>query len=256
VTGRAAEEMGVGDQGSGTAASVQAFIPARRGSTRVSNKNLALVGGKPLLAYTIETALQSGVFDRVIVNSEDDEILAAAERYGAAIYRRPLPLASDTTYVIEIIQDMIRGLSMADGAVLGVLFPTCPLRIVDDIREAYRIFRLHGGAAPVVSVTSYEYPIQLALNITAEGRLEPVFPDDYRRSTRHNDHPRMYRANFAIIFNIVHQLKAQGNLIGRRPIPYIMPAERAIDVDDPHQMWLVKTILESSAPSAGNRAGT
>lgn len=243
-------------EGGGTKAAVHAFIPARRGSKRVPNKNLTPVNGKPLIAYTVETALQSGVFDQIIVNSEDDEILAAARSYGADTYQRPHALASDTTYVIEIIQEMIRTLGWADDTALGVLFPTCPLRTTQDIQEAYHMFRQHGGATPVVSVTSYEYPIQLALNIAEDNRLDPVFPDDYRRSTRHNDHRRMYRANFAIIFNIAGVLKTQDNLIGRRPIPYIVPPERAIDVDDPHQMLFIETILSARAgASTKNHAG-
>jgi len=241
-------------EGSGAGTAVHAFIPARRGSKRVRNKNLTLINGKPLLAYTIETALRSGVFERVIVNSEDDEIRGVAQQYGAAIYGRPPELASDTTYIIEIIQEMIRTLAWPDDTALGVLFPTCPLRSTHDIQEAYRLFRANGGATPVVSVTSYEYPIQLALTITGDNRLEPVFPDDYRRSTRHNDHPRMYRANFAIIFNNVGNLKAQENLIGRRPIPYVMPQERAVDIDDPHQMQVIKLILEASASAVEDHA--
>ncbi len=246
--------MGVrGD--SGGKAAVHAFIPARRGSKRVPHKNLILVNGKPLIAYTIETALQSGVFEGVIVNSEDDEILAVARSYGADTYLRPPELASDTTYIIEIIQEMIRALEWSDDTVLGVLFPTCPLRTAQDIQGAYQLFREQGGATPVVSVTSYEYPIQLALNIAEDNRLDPVFPEDYRRSTRHNDHRRMYRANFAIIFNTVGELKTQTNLIGRRPIPYIVPPERAIDVDDPHQMLFIETILSGRAASTKNHAG-
>jgi CMP-N-acetylneuraminic acid synthetase len=226
---------------------VYAFIPARRGSKRVARKNLERIAGKPLLAYTVETALASGIFDHVVVNSEDTEILAVAAAHGAETYRRPAALASDTTYIIEIIQEMIRSLALPARTVLGVLFPTCPLRTTEDIRGAFALFEERGCGAPVVSVTSYEYPVQLALDLTADGRLEPLFPVDYRRSTRHNDHKRMYRANFAIIFNTCGVLAGQRNLIGERPWPYVMPPERAIDIDDPFQMDLVRLILESRA---------
>ncbi len=231
---------------------VDAFIPARRGSKRVRRKNLETIAGKPLVAYTVETALESGVFDHVVVNSEDEEILALAEKYGGEGYRRPPALASDTTYIIEIIQEMIRSLPLGDDVVMGVLFPTCPLRTVEDIRAAFDLFERGGRTAPVVSVTSYEYPVQLALDVTEDNRLEPLFPADYRRSTRHNDHKRMYRANFAIIFNTCGVLRSQVNLIGERPVPYIMPPERAIDIDDPFQMDLVRLILELRAGGRGD----
>lgn len=232
-----------------------AFIPARRNSKRVPLKNLAKIDGIPLLNFTVRAALESEVFEKVFVNSEDDEILHLASSAGAEVYRRPTALAADSTYVIEVIQEMIHSLRLPDTDAVGVLFPTVPLRSVQDIRVAYKLFCSHDRKSSVVSVTPYEYPIQLALDINLQGRLVPTSPDDYNRSTRHNDHKTMYRANFAIIFNAVINLKAQRNLIGDTPIPYRMPLERSIDIDDPFQMKLVEVILKTdrTVHQIGNR---
>ena len=225
--------------------SAYAIIPARAGSRRIPGKNLALVNGKPLLAYTIETARSSSVFDRVIVNSEDAQILDVAATYGAEGYRRPSALASDTAFVIEAVQEMIATLALPDKVVVGVLLPTCPLRTLEDIIESYRIFKTHGCHHPVVSVSKFETPIQLALRITKENYLEPMFPDAYRKSTRTNDQPLSYRANYAVIFNTAGNLKDQTNLIGQHPIPYVMPSERSIDIDESFEMKLAETLLNS-----------
>ncbi|GAB6041595.1 acylneuraminate cytidylyltransferase family protein [Endothiovibrio diazotrophicus] len=221
-----------------------AVICARGGSSRVPRKNILPIGGKPLIAHTIEAAKASGLFGHVVVNSEDDEILVAAEASGAELYRRPQALASGTTFMIQVVQEMIDSLGMADDDVVSILFPTCPLRNAEDIRGAYRLFVDHGATTPVAAVTEYEYPIQVALSIDGGGRLAPMFGDDYRKSTRHNDHAKAYRANYSVMFNTAGMLRRQGNLIGDAPIPFVMPFERSIDIDHPFQMEMARLLIE------------
>jgi CMP-N,N'-diacetyllegionaminic acid synthase len=220
-----------------------AFIPARGGSQRIQNKNLALIAGKPLLAYTIEVAKNCGIFTEVLVNSDDEEILTAAAKLTATPYRRPKHFGGDRVFIIEVLQEMIGTLGLADADVLGILLPTCPLRSEADVLVAYQIFLEQGGEVPVVSVARYDTPIQLAQFIAADGRLDHVFPEDYRKSTRSTDHQDAYHYNEAIIFNSVKNLKSQHNLIGERPIPYVMPPERSIALDYPYQMEMVSLLL-------------
>jgi CMP-N-acetylneuraminic acid synthetase len=222
---------------------VYAVIPARGGSKRVQKKNLAMIAGKTLLAYAVEVARNCGIFAKVLVNSEDEEILAAAADLAATPYRRPEYFGGDQVFIIEVLHEMIGTLGLADADVLGILLPTCPLRSEADVLEAYRIFLEQGGRVPVVSVALYDTPIQLAQFIVADGRLDPVFPEDYRKSTRSTDHQSAYRYNEAIIFNSVKNLKNQDNLIGQRPFPYVMPPERSIALDYPYQMEMVKLLL-------------
>jgi len=221
-----------------------AVICARGGSTRVPRKNILPIAGKPMIAYTIDAARESGIFDRVIVNSEDREILEVAERCGAELYRRPAELATGTTFMIQVVQEMAETLGMADDDIVSVLFPTCPLRDASDIRGAYDAFVAAGGGTPLAAVAEYDYPIQVALQMNERGRLVPALGDAYRRSTRHNDHPPAYRANYAVMFNTAGNLKRQTNLIGDEPIAYVMPIERSLDVDTPFQMEIARLLIE------------
>ena len=222
---------------------VYAVIPARGGSKRVQKKNLALIEGKPLFAYAVEVAKNCGIFREVLVNSDDKEILAAAANLTATPYRRPKHLGGDRVFIIEVIHEMIGTLGLADADVLGILLPTCPLRTEADVLGAYQLFLEQGGEVPVVSVAGYDTPIQLAQFIGADGRLDLVFPKDYRKSTRSTDHQKAYRYNEAIIFNSVKNFKNQNNLIGERPFPYVVPLERSIALDYPYQMELVRLLL-------------
>jgi CMP-N-acetylneuraminic acid synthetase len=227
---------------------VYAVIPARGGSKRVQKKNLALLGGKSVLAYAVEVAKNCGIFKEVLVNSDDAEILAAAAKLTATPYRRPEHLGGDSVFIIEVIHEMIGTLGLADTDVLGILLPTCPLRTAADLIGAYQLFLEHDGQAPVVSVAGYDTPIQLAQFIGTDGRLDLVFPKDYRKSTRSTDHQNAYRYNEAIVFNSVKNFKNQNNLIGERPFPYIMPPERSVALDYPYQMELVKLLLARQQP--------
>jgi len=222
---------------------VYAFIPARGGSRRVKKKNLAYLQGKPLFAHAVKVARNSGLFQKIYVNSEDAEILAVAALLKAEPYRRPQDLAGDQVFIIEVLKEMVRTLRLADTAVLGIMLPTCPLRTVADVQGAYRLFQEAGSNTPVVSVAAFDIPIQLAHFIKADGRLDPVFPRDYRQSTRSTDHQTAYYYNEAIIFNTVGNLLKQTNLIGKRPLPYIMPAERSHLIDYGHQMEIVRLLM-------------
>ena len=221
-----------------------AVFCARGGSKRVKRKNLTMIDGKPLIAYGIEIARKAGIFDQVIVNSEDQEIIDAAGLYGADTYNRPESLATDTTFVIEVVQEMISTLGLMPDDSVAVMFPTCPLTEPEDIKSAYKIFKENGCQSPVVSVTKYEYPIQVALEVNNDNRLQPVFKEAYKSSTRHNSHSASYRANYSVIFNSAGNFLNQKNLIGQFPIPYVMPLERSIDIDEPYQMELAKLMIE------------
>jgi CMP-N-acetylneuraminic acid synthetase len=225
---------------------VYAIICARGGSKRVKGKNLLLINEKPLIAYSIEAALKAKIFSRVFINSEDSHILSAGRNYGAETFLRSHDLAADTTFVLDVIKDQISALDFLNDDIVAVLFPTCPLRTGLHIREAYELFLNSGEKNPVVSVTKYEYPIQVALEITDANILSPIFEKDYKKSTRHNDHESTYHANYAVIINTVGKLKTQEKLIGENPIPYIMPYIPSIDIDEPHQLELIRMIMNAS----------
>lgn len=227
-----------------TQKSTIAVIPARGGSQRVPRKNVYTICGKPLLAYTIDVARESGLFERIIVNSDDREVLEIASNFGAEPYSRPPALGNHKAYVIDVLNEMFVGLDIKQDIEVAVMLATSPLRTVEDLQAAYCLFEEGNGKVPVVSVSSYETPIQLAQRIDKNGRMDPFFPDDYIRSTRSTDHNQAYRYNGAIIFNTVAGFMGQHNLIGSGALPYIMPPDRSIDVDWLYQLELIEILLE------------
>ena len=108
------------------------MIPARLGSKRVTKKNLRLLNGRPLISYNIETAVKSGIFDEVYVNSEAEIFSEVAKTYGAKFYKRPEELSTDSTNNDQFALDFINNIS---GDILIQLLPTSPLITVVEIRE-------------------------------------------------------------------------------------------------------------------------
>jgi len=219
-----------------------AIIPARGGSKRVENKNIAEINGRPLICYAIDVCLESDIFSEVYVNTNDDAIYDSSQQCGAKAYRRPEEYATDTAYIIDAIKEMVNTLNLHRENI-GILLPTSPLRTADDLINAWALYQKKKSS--VISVCKYETPVQLAHFVNKNGGLEPLFPDDYNTTTRSYGHQHSYRFNGGIVFNSAKQLLKQSNLIGTNPFPYIMPEERSIDIDHPYQLELIKMIIKN-----------
>lgn len=113
------------------------ITPARGGSRRVPRKNIRLFHGKPIIAYSIETATQCGLFDRVYVSTDDDEITQVAMAYGAHIINRPPHLSVDEIGTQEVMRDAIASLHRPDITEACCIYATCPMLTVDDLRRGY-----------------------------------------------------------------------------------------------------------------------
>ncbi len=220
-----------------------AIIPARGGSKRLPRKNILPLAGKPLIAWTIEAALESGVFDRVIVNTDDQEIADIAIQYGAEVpYLRPSELATDTATTISVLKHQLEYYLSHDEVFdqLVLLQPTSPLRTAQDIRNAWGLYCEH-TIESVVSVTPVEHPIQWTFKADDNAKLSPLFDDNVKRSQDCEQH---YRLNGAIYitssFNIlehdilIHPLSNMG---------YKMPANRALDIDEELDFVIAQSVL-------------
>src|SRR6476620_193516 len=129
--------------------SAVALIPARQGSKRVPGKNIRLLNGHPMLAYTIAPALQSRVFDTVIVSTDSEETAAIARHYGAEVpFLRPVAFATDTSPDIEWVEFTLRELAQRGRQwdAFSLLRPTSPFRTPDMIRRAWQLFASQAGA--------------------------------------------------------------------------------------------------------------
>ncbi|NNE81311.1 MAG: pseudaminic acid cytidylyltransferase [Silicimonas sp.] len=161
------------------------LIPARGGSKRIPRKNIRPFNGKPMIAWSIEAARQSGVFDRVIVSTDDAEIADIARSHGADVpFMRPDNLADDFATTIEVVRHAISWAADNGGAPdsLCCLYATAPFVSPDDIRTGKNLLQDADFALPVAP---FEFPIQRAVSINDDGRLQMFDPDKY--NTRSQD---------------------------------------------------------------------
>jgi CMP-N-acetylneuraminic acid synthetase len=218
---------------------VLGVITARGGSKGLPGKNLRLLGGKPLIAHTIEGARESRVFDRVILSTDDDATAAAGRSCGCDVpFMRPPDLARDKTPHLPVLQHAVQWLREHDhyepDAVM-ILQPTSPLRRAQDIRESIALLE-ESGADSIVSVS--EVPAHFnpmrSLRVDEQGMAslfisgEPV----RRRINRRQDMPAAWTMNGAIyLFRTAVLDAADPSLYGNRTAAYVMPPECSVSID-------------------------
>lgn len=215
------------------------IIPARGGSKGIPHKNIKSLGGRPLIAYAIDGARTAGADDRHIILSTDDPAIAETARsLGLPVpYMRPAALATDTAGSREVILD---AMDWADSP--GIVYdcvvllqPTSPFRTAADILGALAAYT--SGADMVVSVReSASNPYYNLFETDAEGYLNISKGDGL--ITRRQDAPRVWEYNGAVYVINPQSIRAMAMGAFRRRIPYVMPAERSVDLDTPSD-WLV-----------------
>ena len=155
------------------------LIPARGGTKRLPRKNIIPFAGKPIIAWTIEAALKSEIFDVVAVTTDDDEIASVAEHYGASIYWRPEELGSDSATCASVCRYHLLDLISSGKSFerLFCMYPTAPLRTEYDILAINRLFEEHTNCVGVIAVTDFShYPFQ-ALQLLPDSRIKPYWPE-------------------------------------------------------------------------------
>ncbi|GHA27656.1 acylneuraminate cytidylyltransferase family protein [Oceanisphaera arctica] len=208
-----------------------AIIPARGGSKRLPGKNIKLLAGKPMITWTIEAALESGVFDHVFVSTESESIADVSRQAGATVPGlRPDELSKDTATSNDVITHMVELVENQWGTVTAVtlLQPTSPLRNAQNIREAYQIY-IDKQAKSVVSVCQLEHPIQFCNRLPADLCLHNFIRTENNK--RVQDLEPYYLINGAIyIFErqLVGRLK---DIYCKRSFAYVMNAYESVDID-------------------------
>jgi len=217
-----------------------AIIPARGGSKGIPNKNLAEVNGQSLVSRAIESALQSGVVDFVVVSSDNQTILDEAAKAGAAAIKRPADLASDSAVIEDAITHALHTFS-ADHqvpATLVLLQPTSPLRKSSTISDAVRLFTENGKVGSVYGVIEAEHHPYKTF-IAHDSTLLPVGSiEDLSRSRQ--ELPKAYRQSGSIYVVGVQDFLAS-NSLHVSPVRWIeVGREEAIDVDTPADLEAVR----------------
>ncbi|MCT6925666.1 acylneuraminate cytidylyltransferase family protein [Metasolibacillus sp.] len=220
---------------------VLAVIPARGGSKGVARKNIRNLVGKPLIAWTIETARQSKYIDKIIVSSEDDEIIKVAKKYGAEVpFVRPAYLAEDTTTSIETILHAIEQCPGFDYIVL--LQPTSPLREPEDIDGCIKkAIEGKGFCVSVCEVTESPYWMY---TLSSANNMQHLIESPL--IGRRQDLPKVYTLNGAVYVANIRDLKQTKSFINENTVAYQMPSERSCDIDTELDFIICEYLMKSS----------
>ncbi len=220
-----------------------AIICARKNSKRIKNKNFLKVSGKPLINYTIESAIKSKLFDRIIINTDNKKYFYKKKNSKIELYHRPKRLGNAKVRVLEVLKEMIYTLDIDLNSNIFILFPTCPLRNFIDIKKAFKIYKKNKFKKQLISISEYLPSIDVSFYITKKNLLKNKFINKYNKSPGNNNHARNYFCNYSIIIQKASKLVKFKKLINESSLPYLMPFDRSIDIDESSQLRIIKKIL-------------
>lgn len=228
-----------------------AVIPARGGSKRIPRKNIKTFGGQPMIAWSIQAALQSGCFDRVIVSTDDEEIAQVARAHGAeAPFVRPPELSDDHTGTIPVVAHAIQWHNAHGQTATDVccLYATAPFVRATDLQNG--LHTLHTAQADYAfSVTSYAFPIQRAIRLTPDQRVAMFYPEHF--NTRSQDLPEAWHDAGQFYWGRATAWLAQTPLFSQAAAPVPLPRHRVQDIDTPEDWeraeWMFKALAQDPA---------
>jgi N-acylneuraminate cytidylyltransferase len=224
-----------------------AVIPARGGSKRIPRKNIKLLKGKPMITYTIEAALQSGVFDKVIVSTDDGEIADISKQFSAEVpFMRETTLADDHTPASLVTLDALERLD-PDGSIytfVSQLMPNCPLRDAGDIRKSFEQLQ-HNNADTQLSVNRFGWLNPWwAFKMQKENVLEPLFPEAFK--IRSQDLDTLYTLTGALWWAKADVLRNEKTFHTAKRTGFELSWQHALDIDDDDDWKMAEVLLESS----------
>ena len=213
-----------------------AIIPARGGSKRIPRKNIRPFCGKPMLAWPIEAALESGCFSRVLVSTDDAEIAEAARACGAEVpFMRPAQLADDYCGTQAVVQHALRFCAAEgdDFTQVACIYATAPLLSAAVIRAGAALLA-ERPCDYAVTVTGFSFPVQRSLLCADDGYLKPFFPEHMPK--RSQDLPRAYHDAGQLYWGLPAAFLQDTNLWSMRVAPLFLPELQVQDIDT-EQDW-------------------
>lgn len=228
-----------------------AVIPARGGSQRIPHKNIRNFHGKPIITYSIEAALESRLFDRIIVSTDDWKIADIAISNGAEVpFIRPDKLADSVTSTSAVVKHALHWFQEHDAAVEYVccIYATAPFLTVDDLREGYRLLQ-QNDRHYAFAVTSFPFPVQRSIRMTKDGGVEPMFPQYI--AWRSQDLEEAYHDAGQFYWGRAEAFLNNIELFSHASIPVVLPRHRVQDIDTPED-WLHAEQMFRSLMEIGN----
>ena len=206
-------------------------IPARAGSRRIPRKNIKEFNGKPIIAYSIEAALKSNCFSQVIVSTDDNEISEVAKKYGAHVpFVRPDELSNDYVGTIPVIKHTIDWMEDNNNYIENVccLYATAPFIQSKIISKAYQQLK-NSSADYCFSVTSFAFPIQRAIRIVQDNKVDMFYPEHF--NTRSQDLEEACHDAGQFYWGKAQAFKAELPLFSEVATPYVLPRYLVQDID-------------------------
>lgn len=222
-----------------------AIIPARGGSKRIPRKNIKPFHGKPMIAYSIETAVSSGCFDRVLVSTDDEEIADVARQYGAEVpFMRPSEIADDFATTMDVMKHAVDWCSEQGWLVENVccIYATAPFLQTKSLLDGLDILE----ASPidyVFSATTFPFPIQRSLNVNKDGMVEMFYPE--HMNTRSQDLPEAIHDAGQFYWGKADSYANQKAFFTSRSKAVLLPRKRVQDIDTPED-WEFAEALYSA----------
>ena len=208
-----------------------AVIPARGGSKRIPRKNIRDFCGKPIIAHSIESARQTGLFDQIVVSTDDEEIAAVSRQFGASIpFMRPKEIADDFTGTNAVVKHAVQWFIAQGHDVTHAccIYATAPLIQPRYIREGHDALLASDGAF-AFSVTTFDFPIQRGVRLGSDGRVDALYPE--HRMTRSQDLEVAYHDAGQFYWGTARAFLDDVTLFSRQSIGVVLPRTLVQDID-------------------------
>lgn len=225
--------------------SVLVLIPARGGSKGLPGKNVADLGGRPLVAWSVAAARGSAYVDDCVLSSDDDAIIAAAVAAGCEVpFRRPAELAADETGALAVVAHAVEQLRSAGRSYdyVVLLQPTSPLRTAADVDAALELC-VRSGAPACVSVCRVDKAPEWMFRLDNRDLLRPVLGEE-PRALRRQDLPPTVALNGAVYVGRTEQVLDHGGFLLAGTVAYQMPKSRSVDIDDELDLALCRLLIQ------------
>lgn len=223
-----------------------AVIPARGGSKRIPRKNIRMFCGKPIIAYSIAAAQQTELFDQIVVSTDDEEIASVAREFGATTpFIRPKEIADDFTGTNAVVKHAVAWFNERANDVVHAccLYATAPFLQARFIKEGFEALT-RSDALFAFSVTSYAFLIQRAVRITADGRVDAIYPE--HRMTRSQDLEHAYHDAGQFYWGTARAFLDDAPLFAPHAIGIILPRHLVQDIDTPED-WTRAELMYRAA---------
>ena len=221
------------------------LIPARGGSKRLPRKNLLQINGRPLISYTIQSAIKSGVFSKIVLSTDDEEIAEVARKEGVEVDIRPEAMGHDDINTIQVLEEYLdRTNAWSEFDFVCKMLPTCPFRSPDDVRRGVQRLIENPSFEFLVSVKEFEFPINLALKEMGNHQVEMHVPQAYVK-LQSQDQENFLHPNGAFYIARSSAFKRTRTFFTERMLAYEMPAIRSIDIDYDYQYQMARILMET-----------